>query len=647
MSDMIKCPMGHDNKPGDKFCGTCGAKIGGGEAKCKNCGASNDSGANFCGKCGQPVGADKQVDMKGMQWKRGVDDFATRIDVEDLEGVLKKGVVVGQGTKALLFINGALADSLMPGKYDLGGLKEKLRNFDLSRTSSVILVDSGDVELNLNITGIFTNDPLNIDVACRAVTQIDNPLFFFNNVMKDRRSYLVSEFKNSLYDEMHNALNEIIGKKSVEDLNSNLALKQEFEVFVENHMQTTFQRSGFSFVQLRTVDYKLKGFDKVKGIEQEAFLLISEEEAGLQKRKRLFDVYEKEQLQDIAETTKDLELREKRNKTWSDMRKLVNSDKMDEVKSGDDLEGFMHEVNKGKNLRDEEIKDLTNAFVQSEMSRKFLLNKIDLEQRLELERMDRVGSAETDIAEWEAQAKLTRLKFDESLKKSDDLAESARDNTFRDADTARTISIKDAEAEREQTIKDRQAEHDADEREMELGLKGLDQVKAIKAKHKREEMEIETDKIERLSKLGVEALISGSDSEKAAMLKDLKQTEILKGMTEEQILAMSAKDSDELAKAFQEKFKGLSAEKQEELYKDMMSQKDSSMKTMQEMFNKALETQRDAVTGVAQGVKVLYPHDSQGSGGAGTSSDNLICPKCKSTVKAGTKFCNNCGNDMF
>ena len=114
-----------------------------------------------------------------MRWQRGIDDFATRVDVEDLPGVLKKGIIVEQGTKALLFINGALAETLQPGRYDLGGLASKLKNFDPYRTGTAILVDAGDVELNLNITGIYTKDPLNIDVTCKVIAQIENPSFLF------------------------------------------------------------------------------------------------------------------------------------------------------------------------------------------------------------------------------------------------------------------------------------------------------------------------------------------------------------------------------------------------------------------------------------------------------------------------------------
>lgn len=649
MADKVRCSQGHENQVGVNFCGVCGEKISGGQIKCPSCGTTNDSGASFCGKCGNPLRGPSSADIKHMRWQRDVDDFATRVDVEDLPGILKKGIIVEQGTKALLFINGALAEILQPGMYDLGGLAGKLRNFEPYRTGTATLVDSGDVELQLNITGIYTKDPLNIDVTCKVIAQIENPTFFFNNVMKGRKNYLVSELRGSLYDEMHNAFNETIGKKSVSDLNWDLSLKREFEVFVERHLGTTFQRIGLKFIQLRTIDYKFKRYDDVKKVYEEAFLLVSQDEAELQKRKRLFDVYDQTQLQDIIEQTKEVQYREQRQKVWADMRALVNSDKMNEIKSADDLEAYLHEINKGKYLREDEVQELLNTFKQSGLRRAFLLQKIALEQDLEYKRIQLVGAEENELAKFEVEAKRRRREIEENIRNQTDIKAAERG-----------IKVEDAKAEG--TVKD--IEREGDQKDLDMGLTALERMKKMKAQEKREEMNIETERLERLSKLGIEALITASGEEQAKILADLKKTEMLKGMSDDQILAMGAKDSPELAKAFQEKFKGLSAQKQEELYKQMMSQKDSSMKVMQEMFNKALETQRDATVGVAQGGKVVYPpHGYMGSGSPGPGGPGfynvnmstggaekvMICKKCKheNVYNPDRTRCTNCGQDLF
>jgi len=691
---MATCSQGHENKEGAKFCYKCGERLEGGQINCPHCNAELDSKAKFCNKCGKSV----RDEFKGLKWQREVDDFATRVDVESLESAFQQGIIVEHGTRALMLKDGALSATLEPGRYDLKSFVQALRDSVVKGAGSVvsgvtsffskaaaesvdktvelmvtnnctiILVDAGDVELQLNMTGIKTKDPLDIDVTCKVIAQIENPAFFFTNVIKGRKNFLISELRSSLYNELDNALKEAVGKKSVTDLNYDLSLKKQFEVSVENHLRTTFQRNGLNFIQLRTVDYNFKAYNKIKGIYEETFLLISEEEAKLQQRKRLFDVYDQTQLQDIIEQGKEVEYREKRQKVWADMRALVNSDKMNEIKSADDLEAFIHEIDKGKLLRDDEVQELMNTFKQSNMRREFILKKIELEQGLEAQRIQMVGREENILAEWEVQAKKTRRELEEKIRNQKDENIHIRSEHVENATTGSTIADITRDTRDKDATLDKKidlSKLDVEREKMNMGVEALARMKEMKAKEKREEMNIATERLERLSKVGIEALIAGSDQEQAKILAELKKTETLKGMTEDQILAMGAANSPELAKAFQEKYKGLSAEKQEQLYKEMMSQKDTSMKVMQEMFNKALDTQKDATVGVAQGGRVVYPPHGVpgyppgggGTGGPGFYNVNMgaggggpevvICSKCKSKVATGVKFCDNCGNEMF
>ena len=69
--------------------------------------------------------------------------------------------------------------------------------------------------------------------------------------------------------------------------------------------------------------------------------------------------------------------------------------------------------------------------------------------------------------------------------------------------------------------------------------------------------EFELRRLSEIGKLGPEALISISGVEQGRVLADLKKSEALKGMSEEQILAMAAENSPEVAKAFQEKYRAI------------------------------------------------------------------------------------------
>lgn len=702
-NEAVECSAcGNENPKGNKFCEDCGTPLKGGEILCYQCGAKIDSGAKFCTECGASMvkkDSSSVGEGHGLRWSRMPDDFAKRVDVEDLKSSFQRGIIVEEGTRALLLKNGALFASMEPGYYDMKTFMEALKDSVIkgggavvsgvagfvagifkkeagekvresvdeavdsliTQDCTVLLIDSGDVEVKLNLTNIYTKDPFSIDISCNVVLRVQEARSFFVNVMKSSSLYRVTNLRDSLLLELQNAFNEVISQKSVLELNSDLSLKQQFENTVKEHMNKTLGLSyGLNFFQLRTIAYSFKRYNEIRKIHEEVFFQVTKEDAELQGRKRLFDVYDQKQLQEIIEETKEVEYRQKRQKVWADMRALVNSDKMNEIKSADDLEEYLHEINKGKFLREDEVQELLNTFKQSALRRDFLLEKIKLEQNLESERMELVGRAENKLAEWEANAKIRRRVVEEKVANMS----VEREIKVEDAKTGSTIK----DIDRDGLKKDMDVQHDDLKRKMDMSLESLERIKKMKAQEKREEMNIETERLERLSKLGVEALISGSDAEQAKILADLKKTETLKGMTEEQILAMGAANSPALAAAFQEKFKGLSAAKQEELYQEMMKQKDTSMKTMQEMFNKALETQRDATVGVAQGGKVVYPPFGQsgypgpagpggpgfynvnmGAGGGETEVEIITCKNCgkKIKLKSGKipEHCPHCGLD--
>lgn len=136
----MKCPAcGNELDPDAKFCGACGRKVESQDQQaCPHCGNPVRPGAKFCGSCGKPVqassprqdtdpGAAKREDLREaggfIYWNVLPGQVALKLDETDLveyEGA--KGIVVQDGTQALIFMEGALAAQLSSGRYDFKGL---------------------------------------------------------------------------------------------------------------------------------------------------------------------------------------------------------------------------------------------------------------------------------------------------------------------------------------------------------------------------------------------------------------------------------------------------------------------------------------------------------------------------------------------
>ncbi len=153
-------------------------------------------------------------------------------------------------------------------------------------------------------------------------------------------------------------------------------------------------------------------------------------------------------------------------------------------------------------------------------------------------------------------------------------------------------------------------------------------------------------------------------------MAELKQTEALKDLSDEQILARAAENSPEVAKAFAEKFRaagGQEAQQQmQQLYERMLQEQKESSKELatsqqesarmlRELMETAVKTQRDtAVAAVqqppGQGPAVVYPPPGSGAatvlGGqpaAPAPASTVGCPQCRGQSPAGSQFCGNCG----
>jgi hypothetical protein len=134
-------------KPNAKFCGACGAKIASPEAKsatavCPACTAPLKPNAKFCGACGAKVGGaaappavaldaakaadkppapapDNTQDVNGfLIWNLPQGAVAQTLTAKSLaEYGSAKGVVVHEGTTALIFIDGRLEQTMTAGSY--------------------------------------------------------------------------------------------------------------------------------------------------------------------------------------------------------------------------------------------------------------------------------------------------------------------------------------------------------------------------------------------------------------------------------------------------------------------------------------------------------------------------------------------------
>jgi len=624
MFGKIKCSVcGAENDKKSKFCSQCGSPLAG--VVCSNCGMTIRANYKFCPNCGAPITqfteqgsrAVPTAEEKGKirVWQRNPNDFAQRFEVSDIKGFFSKKLTVMPGTKALFLQGGRFSGELPPGTYTVGGLIQVIKTLNLAEKATVILVDDSDVGLDFNIGGLRTRENFDAGVKGKIVVNIEEPILFFNNFMKGREHIAITDIEVMLRDEMRNLLQSKIKQYSFEDLYGNLDLKKELEQDFEHLLKTTLSRVGLKPVYMPYFDYDESYWKDL--IEKRAYIGKEGAKLGLEERVE--------------------SLEDKRLGLTKRMRARLTDDKMDELRNAEELEKFLHELDKDKVIRENEMIDLKRIFEENREDRAFarelMLKRVEQGYELDME-------MERHLHKLEMERKAHELKLEKERKEDEEDARAAREG----------IGLL--------------REMKAVKREDVAGYQRLELEKLQR------EAELEEQRLKARSAATDEALISMVEGKQAEHLSELARMKLATGLTDEQILALGARDSAAIAEAFKEKYKSKSAEEIMKMYEDRLGDKDAFVRAIQEMADrggdriermaaKALEQMGTTAATRAQGVAPGGTTVVTGGGGgqpvvvSGAPQASappvqevkkvVICPECNAELPSGTKFCTNCG----
>jgi len=657
---MARCERGHRLRWGDKFCRVCGLPASTGTTVCGSCGKEVRSSSVFCWNCGKKLAEVAPPQFDTSRWARTPGDFAVRVDVEDVKGWLVKPLVIEHGLRALLFQAGRLAgqEVLTPGRYAVGGLVSRLSNFMIDRAVSIVLMDAGDVSIELrngiqdldagsreledgvrdlekgvgdveeglaDVEGdtssldevqklqgapgdleegdryprkgnLWTADRVEIGTRSQLVIRVSEPETLFVNLIKGRARVTLEDLADLLAGEVEMLLTGILGRYQSDQLFTNFDVRYEIEAQLREHLGTTFSHLGLELVQLRFIDFTGPAYEL------------------LRKKRADQQFYER-----------DADITMQRYRLVQRLREAESHDKMHALKDAQELNDFLrqteHELGLKKVIRDDEMGRLADRLnVESEDAR------IRLEQRFKDERYCEHIIQMIEIA---------------GIK--DDFR---RERAWKD------------ELSRQQI---RDARHRADIQEAHDGIGVLKRMKDIEFEDDRRraelDVEMERQRLEQRSKATAEALISIVDDPAADHLAEIEKLRVKQNLSPEQILAMAADASPKWAEALAERYKAqgeldervreqleLRIKEQRELGESQAERLERLTKTAMEQMGWVASTR--SVPG--EPAPVVFP--PPGAGGRTSinihsqiSESHVSCAKCGAALEAEDDFCPKCG----
>ncbi|MCP4647627.1 MAG: hypothetical protein GY852_07815, partial [bacterium] len=280
----------------------------------------------------------------------------------------------------------------------------------------VIVMRSVESPVELAVPRLFTSDPLSFQLDCRfsVKPKAGGEVPFAANLMVDRDKLTLDDLRDVLFEEVRDVVQSWSGQKSVEELAQNLELKRQLSYELETQLDQTFQRYGLSFSGVETGNFHCPEWKGIKEGKAEVFLQVSKEEAELDGKKRLFDVYNQAELQDIAQETEKVSLYEKRAQVWDRMRRATNTEEMNRISSEKELGDFIRNIDRDKLLKDtdyeEFAKDLEFVSEDNARNRIYLASLAEVHRKYEVKQADLAGELGLNQQQVEAELGLARLR---------------------------------------------------------------------------------------------------------------------------------------------------------------------------------------------------------------------------------------------
>jgi hypothetical protein len=565
------------------------------------------------------------------RWRRSGDEFARRIDAHELRGLLQRGLVIEPGTRALIIQGGALAAVVGEGAYDLN---QPLGGVDTATPATAILVDAGETPLALSYQGLTTREGLEAGVSLELVVRLIDPVALVTNLLHGRDRLFHADLAELLQSQTVNVIQARIKQTAAADVEGNLALKNALERDLATQINPSLARNGLELVEVRFAAFSTPALDAIRKRRAEAFL--TEQKAD------------------------DLEQRAVLNER---IRATLSRDRLAQFTSSKDLEEYIrqteHELGMKEVIRQAEMEDLRRTFEErhqdAEIARRHLLETLELEHRLAVLRKQQTF---TD-AQFEHEVRLER----ESLR----ARQEADWETFQH-------QLQKREAERADALKETRIKAEA------VGVKiGLaDQALALRRKkaeidreeeeHRHEREQVARD---REAKRELEKIHALSQNEQARLAADLRKTEVLKGMSVDQILALMGKDSPHLASALAERARAQAQAESDTsaelkaLYEKILAGKEAETDRLERAMDRAMQSVERVAAGATaterarkDEIKEVVSQDMDRMADvavarAGTPAAtggrpaDVVCPQCKRQVHAGSRFCDHCGHKFF
>ncbi len=316
------------------------------------------------------------------RWQVTPDDFAIRVSIADVPGMLSKVLIVPPGVRAVIIDGDQMLGEVPPGEYALQSVEDRL-SFWKKRQSTAVLTRMEDVALNLEFRQLPTEENLLVDVDLRLTLQVNDAVRFLHNFMGARDLISRSDLQEDLKPIVHRAIWDTIRKSSISDL-SKPGLANRLAEAVDESLQQSFIRYGLNFVDIQMVNVRHEKYDKLQ--QREGVLELIRK--GVEQKVQLDELYQDDELRQIRKGERQNELRVLAAQVETDamesrlaakierieveqrIAETLDAERFEKLKSKEDLRDLLLQIDTRRVMRQSQLDELVDGYSKNKDDRK-------------------------------------------------------------------------------------------------------------------------------------------------------------------------------------------------------------------------------------------------------------------------------------
>jgi len=204
--------------------------------------------------------------VEGGQWQRKPAVFAEKIEVGNVLRLLENGLIIEEGTAAILLQGGAFKDVLGPGRHNLFSLAHRINWWGDPPPRTVILVDSGDVLLPLRIESLRSAEEIPVTLYTEVIIRFreKGAADLVGNLLKERDRLSYVDLAEKLSGDIRYAAENLCNTSTIEDLVKDPERRLQLENALHTSLRQSLERYGLDLVRLAAVDFTGPQYEELR-----------------------------------------------------------------------------------------------------------------------------------------------------------------------------------------------------------------------------------------------------------------------------------------------------------------------------------------------------------------------------------------------